>query len=170
MKTPVKLLGHPIHPMVIVFPLGLLATSLIFDILYLVLGDVTLAAVSYWLIVAGIIGGLLAAIFGLLDWTGIPANTRAKALGLWHGIGNFIVVVLFILSWLVRRDIPNYEPNTLALGLSVAAVLLATVTGWLGGELVYRLGMAVDQGANPNAPSSLSDKPARSEGERASTD
>jgi len=67
MESKVKLMGHPIHPMLIVFPLGLLAASLGFDIGYLKTGNPEFAIVSYWAISAGIIGGLLAAIFGLAD-------------------------------------------------------------------------------------------------------
>src|SRR5581483_4011447 len=94
-----KLFGHPIHPMLIVFPLGLLATSPAFDIAYLVTGDPSFGLVSFWMITAGIIGGLLAAVFGFMDWLGIPAGTRAKAIGMWHGIGNGVVVLLFVGSW-----------------------------------------------------------------------
>ena len=112
------------------------------------------------MIAAGIIGGLLAAVFGLIDWLAISAGTRAKAIGLWHGVGNVVVVLLFIASWLMRRPSPT-QPSTVALALSFIAVALAVVTGWLGGELVDRLGVGVDEGAHLNSPSSLSQRPAR---------
>lgn len=146
--------------MLIVFPLGLLATSLGFDVGYLVNGDPTLATVSFWMISAGILGGLLAAIFGLIDWWGIPAGTRAYAVGLWHGIGNVVVVLLFAISWYLRLNALSYIPDASAVTLSCFAVGLALVTGWLGGELVDRLGIGVDPGAHPNAPNSLSGRPA----------
>ena len=111
--------------------------------------------ISFDLIAAGVIGGLAAAIFGLIDWLAIPSGTRAKAVGLWHGVGNVVVVVLFSLSWLLRWSTPN-GPGTLALALSFVGVALALVTGWLGGELVDRLGVGVDDGAHLDAPSSLS--------------
>jgi uncharacterized membrane protein len=111
------------------------------------------------MIAAGVIGGLCTAIFGLVDWTGIPADTRAKRIGLLHGATNVLVVSLFIASWLMRQ--PNGQmSSTGALTLSFIAVVLALVGGWLGGELVDRLGIGVDQGANPNAPSSLSQQSA----------
>ncbi len=78
-----------------------------------------------------------------------------------HGGGNVVVVVLFALSWLVRGGATDHEPSGLALALSFAGLALAAVTGWLGGELVDRLGVGVDEGANLNAPSSLSGEPAR---------
>src|SRR5579859_8145822 len=155
-----KILGHPIHPMLIVFPLGLLATSLAFDVAYLIQGDAMFGVVSFWMISAGIIGGLLAAIFGVIDWWGIPKNVRAYWIGLWHGIGNACVVGLFAISWFLRSNAPGYTPDTGAITLSCFAVGTALVTGWLGGELVDRLAIGVDEGAHPNAPNSLSGRPA----------
>ena len=155
-----KLFGHPIHPMLVVFPLGLFATAVVFDILYMSVGNLAFATVSFYMIAAGIVGGLLAAIFGFLDWLGLKGNTRAKNLGLWHGLGNFTIVVLFIISWLLRRANADFVPNGLALLLSFAGVGLALVTAWLGGELVFRLGVQVNPNANPDAPSSLSDRSA----------
>ena len=160
MASGVKVLGHPVHPMLVVFPIGLFATAVIFDVLSLVTNNPLFPSVSFYMITAGIIGGLLAAIFGLLDWLGLPGNTRAKRIGGWHGLGNLAIVIFFAISWLLRRADPNFVPSTLALILSFAGILLALVTAWIGGELVYRLGVAVDEGANVNAPSSLSNQPA----------
>src|SRR5689334_18796575 len=140
MESRAKLLGHPIHPMLIVFPLGLLATAVAFDIVGLASGDASWFRISFWMIAAGIIGGLLAAIFGLVDWLAIPARTRAKAIGLWHGAGNLVVTVLFIVSWFLRRPTPE-DPGSGALTLSFIAVVVALIAGWLGGELVDRLGV-----------------------------
>lgn len=159
MESRAKLFGHPVHPMLIVFPLGLLATAVAFDIVGLVSGTNEWFRISYWMIAAGIIGGLLSAIFGLIDWIAIPAGTRAKRIGLWHGGGNVLVTLLFIISWFLRRPVPDSPPNS-AFVLAFIAVGLALVTGWLGGELVDRLGVGVDSGAHLNASSSLSDRPA----------
>ena len=160
MEVKAKLLGHPIHQMLVVFPLGLLATSFAFDMVFLSTKDGSFGVVSFWMIAAGIIGALAAAVFGLIDWLGIAPNTRAKALGLWHGGGNVVIVILFIASWFLRRDMPT-NPGSGAITLSLLGVLLALVTGWLGGELVDRLGVGVDDGAHLNAPSSLSGHPVR---------
>lgn len=158
MESKAKLLGHPIHQMLIVFPLGLLATAAIFDIIYLISGTTRWTEMAFYMIAAGIIGGLTAAVFGLIDWLAVPSNTRAKAIGLWHGAGNVVVVALFAVSWLLRYGDPA-SPG-LALVFSFVAVGLALVTGWLGGELVDRLGVGVDKDAHLNAPSSLSNRPA----------
>jgi uncharacterized membrane protein len=159
MESKVKFAGHPVHPMLIVFPLGLLATAVIFDIIYLVSDNSQWTLVAYYMIGAGTLGGLAAAVTGWLDWFAIPNGTRAKRIGLQHGVGNVIVLALFILSWALRRDTPELPPT----GAIVAGLLgfgLAAVTGWLGGELVDRLGVGVDDGAHLDAPSSLSELPA----------
>ena len=159
MESKAKALGHPIHQMLIPFPFGLLATAVIFDLIYLIWGNPTMVTVSYWMIFAGIIGAIIAAPFGLIDWLAIPKNTRAKTVGLIHGLGNVIVLLLFIGSCWLRDSVPGpppYLPSTGALTLSFIGFAFAGVTGWLGGELVDRLSVGVDDGANLNAPSSLS--------------
>ena len=159
MESRAKLFGHPIHQMLIVFPLGLLGMAVIFDIIRLAFGATDLALASYYMIAAGVITGLLAAIFGLIDWLAIPARTRAKAIGLWHAVGNVVVVLLFALSWWLRREAPA-TPSTAAFVVAIVGLGLSLVTAWLGGELVDRLGVGVDDGAHLDAPSSLSGKPA----------
>ena len=160
MESRAKLFGHPIHPILIPFPLGLLTTSVVFDVVYLLAGDGKWAGISFWMIAAGVIGGLAAAVFGLIDWLAIPSGTRAKAVGLWHGATNVVVVTLFIVSWLLRADAPG-TPGAVAIVLSFVAVGLASLGGFLGGELVVRLGVGVSEGAHLNAPSSLSGRPIR---------
>lgn len=154
MEARAKLFGHPIHQMLIVFPLGLLAMSPIFDIIAMAAGMPALHEASFYMIFAGVVSGLLAAVFGLIDFLKIPAGTRAKRVGALHGVGNVVVVALFAASWWLRRDDPT--PDTTAIVLAAAGAGLALFTGWLGGELVGRLGVGVDDGAHLDAPSSLS--------------
>jgi uncharacterized membrane protein len=155
MESRVKLAGHPIHPMLIVLPLGLLSIGVVFDVVYLLGNDATFAEVAFWNITAGIVGGLLAAIFGLIDWLAIPKDTRAKRIGLWHGGGNLVIVLLFIVSWVLRLPNHAYAPDLVPFLLGLIAVGAALVTAWLGGELVYRLRVAVDDDAGLNASNSL---------------
>src|SRR5262245_4626418 len=159
MESKARVFGHALHPILVVFPLGLLATAVIFDLAYLTTNNVTMAIVSFWMIVSGIIGGLIAALFGWIDWFPIPQGTRAKRIGLVHGLGNVVVLLLFLGSWWLRRESISYEPPSAGLVLSFSGAVLAILTGWLGGELVERLGLAVDTGAHLNAPSSLSNRP-----------
>jgi uncharacterized membrane protein len=160
MESRAKLLGHPIHQMLIVFPLGLLAMAVIFDVIAVVLGSGYWSEIAFWMIAAGVVTGLIAAPFGTIDWWAIPSGTRAKRIGALHGIGNVVVVVLFALSWLLRADAPA-SPAALALILSFGGAALSLVTGWLGGELVDRLAVGVDDGAHVDAPSSLSSRRVR---------
>jgi uncharacterized membrane protein len=161
MESKLKVLGHGAHPILIVFPLGLLATAAIFDIIYFVTNNAQIANAAYWMIAAGIIGGIVAAVPGFVDWFAIPAGTRAKRVGLVHGVGNDVVLILFGLSWWLRRGAPDHAPETVPFVLSMLGVGLALFTGWLGGELVERLGMAVHDGAHLDAPNTLSGRPAR---------
>ena len=162
MESRAKLFGHPIHQMLIVFPLGLLATSIFFDVIALVTENPSLSQASWYIIAAGVITALMAAVFGLIDYLAIPHGTRAKRIGTFHGVGNVIVVVLFAASWLLRRGDPAH-PSTFAIVLTALGAGLGGVTGWLGGELVDRLGVGVDDGAHLDAPNSLTHATARKE-------
>src|SRR5215203_4688931 len=159
MESRAKVFGHPIHPILIPFPLGLLTTSVVFDVIYLLTGNGKWSEISFWMIAAGVIGGLAAAVFGLIDWLAIPSGTRAKAVGMWHDTTNVVMVTLFIVSWLLRADAPG-DPGIVAIGLSFVAVGLASLGGFLGGGRVVRLGVGVAEGAHLNAPSSLYGRPA----------
>jgi uncharacterized membrane protein len=160
MQAKARLFGHPIHQMLIVFPLGLLATALILDIIYLITDSGKWAQAAFYDMGIGILGGLLAALFGLIDFLAIPSGTRAKSIGARHGLGNLVVVVLFAVNWLLRKGNPQ-EPGTFPIVLSFVAIAIALMTAWLGGELVDRLRVGVDDGAHLDAPSSLSGRPAR---------
>ena len=155
MESRARVMGHPIHPILVPFPLGLLTTSVIFDVVHLLAGGARWAEISFWMIAAGVIGGLLAAVFGFIDWLAIPSGTRAKAIGLAHGLSNVLMVALFAVGWLLRSGAPG-DPGVLPIVLSFLGVALASIGGYLGGELVFRLGIGVAEGANPNASGSSS--------------
>ncbi|MCC7446315.1 MAG: DUF2231 domain-containing protein [Anaerolineae bacterium] len=159
MESKNKFLGHPIHQMLIVLPLGTLIFAAVLDVLHLITRRSAFAAAAFYNLAAGIVTGLVSAIFGFLDWSALPEGTRAKRIGFMHGAGNALVMVLSTISWLLRsRD--KTRPPEVAQMLSLIAVSLGGVTAWLGGELVDRLGVGVDRGANLNAPNSLSGRPA----------
>jgi uncharacterized membrane protein len=146
--------------MLIVFPLGLLATALLFDALHLFTGSGYWSEIAHWMIAAGVVTGLVAAPFGFIDWLAIPPDTRAKRIGALHGAGNVVVVALYAVSWLARADAPQAPPG-IAYVLAFLGGGIALFTGWLGGELVDRLGVGVDDGAHVDAPSSLSSRRVR---------
>ena len=159
MESRVKLFGHAVHPMLIPFPIALFTTAAVFDVIFLATHDSTWALASLYLIVGGLLGGALAAIFGLVDFFAIPRGTRAKRIGAMHGIGNVVMVGFFLLSLVTRLADPAH-PVLLAQAFAWLGAGLGVITGWLGGELVGRLAVGVDEGANLNAPSSL-ERPAR---------
>jgi uncharacterized membrane protein len=158
MESRAKLLGHSIHQQLVVFPLGLLGTAVAFDLVHMFTDRPTMALVAYWMIVAGLIGGLIAAPFGTIDWLGIPAGTRAKWIGMAHGLSNVVTLVLFGASWWLRVD-NEITPGVLARVFSFAGVGVSLLGAWLGGELVSRLGVSVYDGAHLNSPNSLSSRP-----------
>jgi len=156
MRTRARALGHPIHPMLVVFPLGLFTTAVIFDLVFLLGDNETFSQVGFWNITAGVIGAILAALAGVVDWTGIPARTRAKSVGLLHGGLNSAALVLFVIAWIVRLDRSGHAPPVAVFVLQVVALVVASGAAWFGGELVGRLGVGVDEDAGVDAPSSLS--------------
>ena len=155
MDSRLKLAGHAVHPMLIPLPLGMFLGTLIFDVAYLITDDLQFATVSFFTAVLAAVGGVAAAATGAVDLNNIPKGTRAKRVGLVHAIGNDIVIGLFALSAFLRYRVDDYEPSVLALALTLAGAGISFVTGWLGGELVERLGVGVDSDAHLDATSSL---------------
>jgi uncharacterized membrane protein len=156
MESRVKIFGHPVHPMLIVLPLGLFVAAIVFDAIYLWRGLSPLRTVGFWNIAGGIIGGLVAAIFGLIDWLAIPTRTRAKTIGIWHALSNVAAIIVFAFVFWTRYSTRAFATTPGLFALEIAALIIALVGGWLGGELVDRLGVGVDTDANLNAPNSLS--------------
>ena len=154
MESHSKIFGHPLHPILITLPLGLLTASLAFDALAKWRKNSTDAKIARALVGGGVLTGLLAALPGLVDYLAIPAQTRAKQVGTVHGLGNVVMLSIFALSWRERRA-DETQPSNKAVALSLLGATLASATGWLGGELVYRLNIGVDDGAHENAPNSL---------------
>jgi uncharacterized membrane protein len=149
-KHPVTVLagpyGHPIHPALVSVPIGAWIAAFVFDLVSRGADDAPVFAKgAYWLIGIGIIGAVVAAMFGFLDLLGIPPGTRAFRTALTHMALNLTVVVLFVVGFLLRHS-RLHEPDGTPVGLivlaAVALVLLAA-SGWLGGKLAYRYGIRV---------------------------
>lgn len=154
MESKARLLGHSIHQMLVAFPVGLLLASVAFDAVAQVLSNGSMVAAAYWMLVAGIVGGLVAAPFGVVDLMAVPSRTRASRIGAWHAVGNVVALCLFIASWALR-DGESVVPPGLAVALSLAGAIVILMTAWLGGELVSRLGVGVSTHAHVDAGSSL---------------
>lgn len=155
MESRLKVLGHPVHPMLVMFPVALLVTAVIFDVIDTVGGPKFLGEVAYWNITVGLIGGLLAAAAGTFDLLALPAGTRAKRVGLTHAAANLAVILLFAAVWVVRLNADSRAAGGALIAIEVVAVAILALSAWLGGELVDRLGVGVDPEAGLNAPSSL---------------
>ena len=140
MKPP----GPSWHPMLVGLPLGLFGTSVVFDLIDLATRTGAFNVPSYWLIAAGVVGGLFAAPFGYLDWRQVPRGSRARRLGALHGVGNALVLLLFACSWLLRA--PDAHVRAEALLLSLAGAACALFTAWLGSGLLARLGPRYEGG------------------------
>jgi uncharacterized membrane protein len=141
MASPASIFKHPFHPMLIVFPLGLFVYSLVLDFISYIGGGVTdLQMVSYYLIAGGVIGGLLAAIPGFIDF--LTLKHRPKTLAAIHLIINLIVVALFAINFILRKNGTPVVPGPFI--LSIVGVIAVAVSGWLGGELVYVYGISVE--------------------------
>lgn len=155
MESRLKVLGHPVHPMLVVFPLGLLVTAVIFDFIDIAGGPRGLGEAAYWNILAGLIGGVLAAAAGAFDLLAIPAGTRAKRVAVAHALANSGVIVLFAGVWAVRMAAHERTAGGGLFAIELVALAVAAVGAWLGGELVDRLGVGVDREADLNASNSL---------------
>ncbi len=146
MRTPASIAGHPIHPMLVPLPIGLWIFSLVCDLIYVAgWGGDAFRTVAFYCMVGGVIGGLIAAIPGLIDMLSLPAGPKRTAII--HMSLNLTIVALFVVNVLLR--IANPESLRVPVWLSVIAVALLTVSGWLGGRLVYEHGVAVDTGEEP---------------------
>lgn len=158
--------GHPFHPVMVTVPIGAWVASVVFDIVALAGadGEAVFAEGAYWLIGIGIVGAVLAAVFGLMDLLGIPRHTPAFRTGLLHMSLNLIVVVLFVVNFAVRTEQGYEEANVAGFVLSLIAVALLGASGWLGGKLAYRYGVRVasedtqSEGFRPQAAAAPSDQ------------
>lgn len=155
MQGKAKLLGHAIHPILIVFPLGLLTMVPIFDLVQFGTHNESFATVAFWMCTSGLAGGLLAAVPGFIDWLSIPRNTRAWRIGVTHLIVNVIAVGFYVASWMVRLTHGIDHGTAGGFILALVGLSVALVGGWYGGELVEQHAMSVRPEAHLDAPSSL---------------
>jgi uncharacterized membrane protein len=139
----VTIAKHPIHPIAIIFPVASLSGALLSDIIYLATNDAFWARSSLYLITAGVVTGAVAAATGALDYLTNP-RIRNLRTATFHGLGNGVVLVLAVINLLVRLDDSAAGLRSPGIILSVIIGLLMLVTGWLGGELVYRHKVGVD--------------------------
>lgn len=136
MKSKASTKGHPIHPILVTFPIAFFAATLFFDIAGSVCDKPGFFQTARYLNVAGIISALVAAVPGLIDYLGtIPPASSAKKRGTQHGLLNVTVVIIFFIAFMLKRSASSI---TVIIILETIGVLLLGVAGWMGGTLVYR--------------------------------
>ncbi len=141
MESKFAIAGHPIHPMLVPLPIGLFVWALVANIVYgFSDSDRTWYEISYWSSIAGIVSALLAAVPGMVDGLTIGRESDARDKAMLHMTLNVIVVGLFVAAVVMMRDNNAVEGGEMALALALQAVAvgLLGLSGWIGGELVYR--------------------------------
>jgi uncharacterized membrane protein len=142
--------GHPLHHMLIVFPVAFLIGALGTDIAFLAVQDPFWALVSYWLLIAGIATALVAAVPGLIDFVTID-RVRNVWVSWAHMVANLVVVALALINVGVRLDDPAAGVQGWGIWLSGIQTVLLLFSGWLGGELAYRYGIGAIRDYSPKA-------------------
>jgi uncharacterized membrane protein len=137
-----NLAGHPLHPLFITLPIGFFVATFLFDLVYWQTEQDAFATGALWLLGAGIVGAVLAAVTGLIDFFGDP-RIRGLGDGWQHAIGNVILVLVQLFSFYQRYRYGTSAVVPLGLSLSLVAVLIMLFTGWKGGEMVFRHRVAV---------------------------
>ena len=136
--------GHPFHPTLVTIPIGTWIASFVFDIIGFAVGDPSPWALgAQVLILIGVIGAVLAAIFGLIDFTGIASGTPAKRTAVTHLSLNLAAVVLFLVNYIVRAASDHQQVNVVGFVLTIVGLIGIAISGWLGGKLAYHYGVRV---------------------------
>jgi uncharacterized membrane protein len=149
MRTPASISGHPIHPMLVPIAIGGFILSFVFDIVCLKTGNVAVwQPVAYYTMIGGIVGALCAAIFGFVDMLSLSGYTKRVALT--HMGINLLVVAMYIFNAWLRHG--NPESLRTPMLLSLVALVLLVISGWLGGKMVYEAGVGVVAGEPEPAP------------------
>src|SRR5438270_2226706 len=141
MSSPASFKGHPLHPIIVPLPIGLWIFSIVSDLIFKFgFGGPVWSDVAFYTIAGGIVGALIAALPGLIDLLSIQ-NPKSKSIGIWHMIINLLAVVLYCINFWLRMHRP--PGDSLPIMLSVIGIIFITISGWLGGELIYVRGVAV---------------------------
>jgi uncharacterized membrane protein len=139
-----RFMNHPLHPILVHLPIGMWVGSVIFDITYIAKHQPTLAGASFFCILIGIAGALLAAPTGLAEYLGIPSNTVPKRLATSHMVLNLATVGLFSINLISRFTMNHGVPTAVTGGqfiLSLISIVILGVSGYLGGLLVFEYGI-----------------------------
>ena len=135
-KSTAQIAGHPLHPMLVPFPIAFLVGTLVTDLVYAATADAFWATASYWLLVAALVMAALAAVMGFIDFFG-DSRIRAGSTAWLHMGGNLVAVLLSLVNFWLRLGSPT-AGHAVGLWISLVVVLLLLFNGWMGWELVYK--------------------------------
>ncbi len=141
MSSPASIGKHPIHPMLVAFPIGLWVFSLISDLIFLAGGSPEWEIVAFYTMIGGTIGGMTAAVPGFIDYFAVK-DRDAQRIATTHMVLNAVIITLYVVNILQRAQ--HAETAGLAIFLSIAGNILLVISGWLGGHLVFVHGVAVE--------------------------
>jgi uncharacterized membrane protein len=139
MSSRISIAGHPIHPMLVTIPIGLWVFSFICDLVFVSTGDARWDITAYFTLGGGIVGALLAAVPGLLDFLGLH-EPRERHVGVIHLILNLAIVAVQAVNFWLRSE-PDISVGNLPVLISLVAIAALVVSGWLGGKLVHVFGV-----------------------------
>ena len=139
-RSTARIGGHPIHPMLIPFPIVCFIGTLVTDVVYARTHDTGYAVASHWLLIVGLVMAALAALAGLTDFFGDKRIQSGDAVK--HMLANVTAVVLELVNLLLRLNNDDFIAST-GVYISVVVVLILVYSGWKGGDLVYRHGIGV---------------------------
>ena len=145
MASKASILGHPVHPMIIPFPFALWTFSLVADVVYIWFDKDQWGIVAFYTLAGGILGGIAAAIPGVIDWLAIKDREVARIAN-WHARLNVIALLIFAVDFYLRwknKGQISQAGISLPFVLSVLGVILISISGWLGGDLSYKHGVGV---------------------------
>lgn len=152
MESHASVFGHPLHPVLIVFPASLFPLMLLLDVVHYFEPSAGVWTAIFWLAVAGVVTSVAAAIPGIIDMAKVPDNTQAHKTGMWHAIIGTSIIVLYGLAVWLRWPGVFGENYLWASALDLAGVLAVSVQGYLGGTLVYKHHLGVVTAAEGGEP------------------
>jgi len=148
-------MNHPLHPLLVHLPIGLWVGSVIFDIAFMANHQPTVAGASFFCILVGVIGAIIAAPAGLADYFTVPSNTVPKRLATAHMLLNFAIIGIYSINLFTRYRMLDGVPTEVTGGqlfLSLLSIVLLGVSGYLGGLLVFEYGIGFRSSERDDAP------------------
>jgi uncharacterized membrane protein len=152
MKSPASIAGHPLHPILVAFPIGLWTFALVCDLVYhLFYTSYAWKEAALFCTGGGLVGAVAAAVPGVIDFLSISSGGRLRQIAIYHLAVNGAAVILFGYAfWLRFREDPFLGASLAPVWLTAFGLVLVAVGGWFGGEMVYKLRMGVDEGSEDN--------------------